>query len=118
MAKVPKKAIAAVAAVALSISALIKPWEGLSLTSYPDIVGVWTACYGETKDIRPGMKFSKAELIEPPIVKSAAGMRAPRPAMLMIEPWLFLSAGQIALLSRTAPKNFKAKPLAQSASES
>ena len=61
MAKVPKKAIAAAAAVALSISALIKPWEGLSLTSYPDIVGVWTACYGETKDIRPGMKFSKAE---------------------------------------------------------
>ncbi|MBY3268395.1 lysozyme [Rhizobium laguerreae] len=61
MAKVPKKAVAAVVAVALSIGTLVKPWEGLSLTSYPDIVGVWTACYGETLGIRPGMKFTKAE---------------------------------------------------------
>ncbi|MBA1345995.1 lysozyme [Rhizobium sp. WYCCWR 11146] len=61
MAKVPKKAVAAAVAVALSIGALIKPWEGLSLKSYPDIVGVWTACYGETLGIRPGMKFTKAE---------------------------------------------------------
>lgn len=37
------------AAVALSIGSLIKPWEGLSLSSYPDIVGVWAACYSETK---------------------------------------------------------------------
>ncbi|XKM40313.1 lysozyme [Rhizobium ruizarguesonis] len=61
MPRITKKAVAAVAAVALSIGALIKPWEGLSLTSYPDIVGVWTACYGETLGIRPGMKFTKPE---------------------------------------------------------
>ena len=47
--KLNKKAVAAVAAVALSIGSLIKPWEGLSLSSYPDIVGVWAACYSETK---------------------------------------------------------------------
>ncbi|MGO6684182.1 lysozyme [Rhizobium leguminosarum] len=61
MAKVPKKAVAAVVAITLSIGTLIKPWEGLSLASYPDIVGVWTACYGETLGVRPGMKFTKAE---------------------------------------------------------
>lgn len=61
MAKVSKKAVGITAAIALSIGALIKPWEGLELTSYPDIVGVWTACYGETKSIKPGMKFTKAE---------------------------------------------------------
>ncbi len=64
MPKLNKKAVAAVAAVALSIGSLIKPWEGLSLTSYPDIVGVWTACYGETLGIRKGMKFTRAECDE------------------------------------------------------
>lgn len=30
---------------------LIAPWEGLSLTAYPDIVGVWTQCYGNTNNV-------------------------------------------------------------------
>ena len=51
----------ATAAVVLSISALIKPWEGLELRAYPDIIGKWTACYGETKGIRPGMTFTRKE---------------------------------------------------------
>lgn len=51
------------AAVALGIS-IIKPWEGLELKSYPDIVGVWTACYGETKNIKPGMTFTKQQCEE------------------------------------------------------
>lgn len=60
--KLSKKTVGgATAAVLLSISALIKPWEGLELRSYPDIVGVWTACYGETMGIKPGMKFTKQE---------------------------------------------------------
>lgn len=60
--KLSKKAVGgATAAVLLSISALIKPWEGLELRAYPDIVGVWTACYGETMGIKPGMKFTKQE---------------------------------------------------------
>lgn len=36
-------------------------WEGLELVSYRDIVGVWTVCYGETKGIRAGVRFSKAQ---------------------------------------------------------
>ncbi|GGE54321.1 lysozyme [Agaricicola taiwanensis] len=45
---------------ALMVS-FVGAWEGLRLTSYPDVVGVWTACYGETHGIRPGQRFSKAE---------------------------------------------------------
>lgn len=30
---------------------LIAPWEGLSLTAYKDIVGVWTQCYGNTNGV-------------------------------------------------------------------
>ncbi len=52
------------AAIALSTSVLIKPWEGLELTAYPDVVGVWTVCYGETQGIKPGMKFTKQQCEE------------------------------------------------------
>lgn len=37
----------------------IGAYEGLRLYAYQDVIGVWTACYGETKGIRPGMKFTK-----------------------------------------------------------
>ncbi|XHB99340.1 lysozyme [Nitratireductor sp. ac15] len=41
--------------------AFVGGWEGLRLYSYKDVVGVWTACYGETRGIKPGMKFTKAQ---------------------------------------------------------
>lgn len=60
-----KRAVAAIAgattAVALSIGALIKPWEGRELKAYKDIVGVWTICDGETKGVKPGMVKTNAE---------------------------------------------------------
>lgn len=57
-----KAAIAGAAtAVALSIAALIKPWEGRELKAYKDIVGVWTICDGETKGVKPGMVRTDAE---------------------------------------------------------
>ncbi len=36
-------------------------WEGLRLAAYQDIVGVWTVCYGETKGVKPGDQYTKAE---------------------------------------------------------
>jgi GH24 family phage-related lysozyme (muramidase) len=39
--------------------AAIAGGEGLRLVAYQDIIGVWTASYGETKDIMPGMRFKK-----------------------------------------------------------
>ena len=36
-------------------------WEGLHLKAYRDIVGVLTVCYGETKGVRAGDSYTKAE---------------------------------------------------------
>lgn len=44
----------------LSVAA-IGGYEGLRLRSYQDVIGVWTYCYGETKNAKPGMKFTKAQ---------------------------------------------------------
>lgn len=44
----------------LAIS-LIGGFEGYSAVAYKDVIGVWTACQGLTKGIKPGMKFTKAE---------------------------------------------------------
>lgn len=36
-------------------AAIVRPWEGLETTVYPDIVGVPTVCYGHTgKDVKLG----------------------------------------------------------------
>lgn len=54
-------------------------FEGLKLYAYRDVIGVWTACYGETAGIKPGMKFSKAtcdNLLVDSLVKHEQGMRA------------------------------------------
>lgn len=49
------------ASVRLSIDKLIKPWEGVHLKAYRDIVDVWTICWGETKGVTPGMIKTLAE---------------------------------------------------------
>lgn len=53
-----------VTAIGIAAITFVGQWEGLRLHSYKDVVGVWTACYGETKGIKPGMKFTKAECDE------------------------------------------------------
>lgn len=39
----------------------IGEWEGLRLVAYKDVVGVWTVCFGETKGVRPGDRYTVAE---------------------------------------------------------
>lgn len=41
--------------------ATIGQFEGLRLVAYQDVVGVYTACYGETKGIKPGMRFTREQ---------------------------------------------------------
>jgi lysozyme len=41
--------------------AVIGAHKGLKLKAYKDVVGIPTVCYGETRGIRMGMKFSKTE---------------------------------------------------------
>lgn len=65
----------AAAAIAISI---IGAWEGLRTTSYRDVIGVWTVCYGETKGVRPGQQFTKEQcdsMFLPRIQEHEEGMR-------------------------------------------
>lgn len=66
---------AAITAVAVS---LIGGFEGLRLNSYQDSVKVWTVCYGETKGIKKGMRFTKPEcdaMFANRLVEFETGMR-------------------------------------------
>jgi lysozyme len=51
------KLTAASAAVVMSTSLLIIPWEGLSLKTYRDPIGILTYCYGETRDAVAGRTY-------------------------------------------------------------
>lgn len=53
--------IGALTAVGLFAVGTIGTDEGLKLKSYPDVIGVWTVCRGETEGIHKGMTFTKAE---------------------------------------------------------
>lgn len=60
----PRKKRGPFAAVAAIIAALalIMPWEGLSLRTYVDIVGVATVCYGQTgKAAAPGAVYTEPQ---------------------------------------------------------
>lgn len=54
-------AAGAVTALGLLAIAFIGNYEGLRLYAYKDVIGVWTACYGETKGIHKGMRFTKEQ---------------------------------------------------------
>lgn len=58
--------------------AIVGNWEGLRLYAYQDVVGVWTACYGETKGIKPGMRFTRDQcniMLIGSLAEHEAGMR-------------------------------------------
>ena len=57
----PKQKTAGWLAIAIAV---VGAYEGLSLTAYPDIVGVPTICYGETKNVKLGQKATKEECDE------------------------------------------------------
>lgn len=54
-------AAGAVTALGMLAVATVGQFEGLRFVAYQDVIGVWTACYGETKGIRPGMKFTREQ---------------------------------------------------------
>ena len=56
-----KKAGIGVTAAGAAAIALVGTWEGLRLTSYRDVIGVWTVCYGETRGVKPGMRFTRQQ---------------------------------------------------------
>lgn len=46
---------------ATAMIAMLAGFEGYSSKAYPDIVGVYTICYGETKNVHPGMVMTRPE---------------------------------------------------------
>lgn len=71
--------LGAVTAAGLLAVQTVGGFEGLKLYAYRDVIGVWTACYGETAGIKPGMKFSKAtcdNMLVDSLVEHEQGMRA------------------------------------------
>jgi len=71
--------IAAISAAGWLATQTVGGFEGLRLYAYQDVIGVWTACYGETAGIKRGMKFDKAtcdNMLVGSLVKHEAGMRA------------------------------------------
>lgn len=82
MAKTRTRLVGALGAITVAGSLAVQTvggFEGLRLYAYRDVIGVWTACYGETAGIKPGMKFDKAtcdNLLVDSLVKHEQGMRA------------------------------------------
>ncbi|WP_343726701.1 lysozyme [Burkholderia seminalis] len=63
MANVPKKTLAGVvgAAAAALLFSMVPKFEGLELVARPDPIGIITACYGDTKGVRAGQRFTSDE---------------------------------------------------------
>ena len=57
------KAIGGIAAIAIA-TPLIAGWEGVVTSPYKDIGGIWTVCYGETKNIDHNKTYTKQECKE------------------------------------------------------
>ena len=66
-----KLAAGAAAVVIASATPFIAKWEGLETTAYRDIVGVPTVCYGETRGVKMGDTYTKAECMD--MLKVAVG---------------------------------------------
>lgn len=60
MSRLRKAGIGVTAAGALAVT-VVGAYEGLRLNSYRDVIGVWTICYGETRGVGSGMRFTKAQ---------------------------------------------------------
>ena len=72
MMSLKKKLGAGAAAVVIaSATPFIAKWEGLETTVYRDIVGVPTVCYGETRGVKMGDTYTKAECMD--MLKVAVG---------------------------------------------
>lgn len=73
-----KTAAGAITAIGVLAGAFVTNWEGIKLYAYKDVIGVWTACQGLTKGIKPGMKFTREQcdvLFIEALTEHEAGMR-------------------------------------------
>lgn len=59
-----KTAAGVLTALGMLVTGFVGGWEGKRNVAYQDIVGVWTACYGETRGIKPGDRFTDDQCTE------------------------------------------------------
>lgn len=92
--------VGAITALGLLAISFVGGWEGLRTTSYRDAVGIWTVCYGETKGVTRGVKYTKEEcenmFIESGLKRHEAGMRK-----CLIDPDAIPTKSYVAFLSLT-----------------
>jgi len=104
-----------------SACAFVGLYEGTVLKSYPDIIGVWTACTGETAyivkpgDIKPGAKFTPEQCTERLALSLASHAE---PVIRCTAPAVLTPGQKIAFLSfayNVGGANFCASTLAKKA---
>lgn len=105
------------AASAAVLVPTVQQWEGREHRAYRDVVGIWTICDGDTKDVRPGQVASDAEcdarlerqLIAhaKPVLKCVPGLKD-RPNALAASASLAYNIGTTAFCRSTAARHFNA----------
>ncbi|ASY62546.1 Phage lysin [Sinorhizobium sojae CCBAU 05684] len=66
-------------AIGAAAIALVGAWEGLRTVAYRDVVGIPTVCFGETRGVKMGDRYSVDEckvMLGDALVEFEAGMRA------------------------------------------
>lgn len=76
--KYPKSRLGKSASLMAGVIALIGAWEGVRTVAYPDIIGVPTVCFGETRGVKMGDKYTIAEckeMLGDAVIEFEMGMR-------------------------------------------
>lgn len=74
-----KKTGGALTALGLLVAAFVGGWEGKRNVAYQDVVGIWTVCYGETRGVKAGDRYTDDEcltMLGDGVAEFEVGMRA------------------------------------------
>lgn len=108
-------AVVGTAAAAVLVPTVMH-WEGTRQVPYRDVVGVWTVCTGDTKNVTPGRTYTKAECEErlerqliahaKPVMECVPGLTRNRPNQLAAATSLSYNIGPSAFCRSTVAKRF------------
>jgi Phage lysozyme len=96
-----RNAVVGVTALGMAVVRYVGGKEGLKLVTYPDIVGVWTGRYCETRGMHKGMPFTKDQcdsMLSDSLVDHESGMRK-----CLKDPNAIPDKSYLAFLLRLAP---------------
>ncbi|KVE34285.1 lysozyme [Burkholderia sp. TSV86] len=119
MANVSKKTLAGVvgAAAAALLVSMVPRFEGLELVARADPIGIITACYGDTKDVHAGQRFTldkcrarlEQRLVEhaEPVLRCTPGLKGHAYQLAAAVSFAY-NVGPAAYCGSTAAKRFNA----------